>query len=99
LLRFSDSALPLNRPCASSRAFPAIRCDRRYGLDDAPCAGDHAFASRRRAVLAAISTPDGVFVEVDGRTAGARAVAWIIDASVRGVEEGGAGGRIGAATK
>ena len=41
-----------------------------------------------------ISTPDGVFVEVDGRTAGARAVVWIIDASVRGVEEGGARGRI-----
>ena len=41
-----------------------------------------------------ISTPDGVFVEVDGRTAGARAVVWILDASVRGVEEGGARGRI-----
>jgi len=41
-----------------------------------------------------ISTPDGVFVEVDGRTAGARAVMWIMDASVRGVEEGGARGRI-----
>ncbi|MEZ5996488.1 MAG: PAS-domain containing protein [Hyphomonadaceae bacterium] len=41
-----------------------------------------------------ISTPDGVYVEIDGRTAGARAVVWILDASVRGVEEGGAGGRI-----
>ncbi|MBL8531047.1 MAG: PAS-domain containing protein, partial [Hyphomonadaceae bacterium] len=41
-----------------------------------------------------ISTPDGVYVEVDGRTAGARAVVWILDAAVRGVEEGGAKGRI-----
>ena len=41
-----------------------------------------------------ISTPGGVFVEVDGRTAGARAVVWILDASVRGAEEGGARGRI-----
>jgi signal transduction histidine kinase len=41
-----------------------------------------------------ISTPEGVFIEVDGRTAGARAVVWILDASVRGVEEGGARGRI-----
>ena len=41
-----------------------------------------------------ISTPGGVFIEVDGRTAGARAVLWILDASVRGVEEGGAKGRI-----
>ena len=46
-----------------------------------------------------ISTPDGVYVEVDGRTAGARAVVWILDASVRGVEEGGAGGRIDGATE
>ncbi len=35
-----------------------------------------------------ISTPDGVYVELDGRTAGARAVVWIVDASVRGVEDG-----------
>ena len=41
-----------------------------------------------------ISTPDGVFIEADGRTAGARAVVWVLDASVRGVEEGGARGRI-----
>jgi len=41
-----------------------------------------------------ISTPGGVFVEVDGRTAGARAVVWIMDSSVRGVEDGGARGRI-----
>jgi len=34
-----------------------------------------------------ISTPDGVFVELDGRTAGARVVVWILDASVRGVED------------
>jgi signal transduction histidine kinase len=39
-----------------------------------------------------ISTPDGVYIEIDGRTAGARAVVWIMDASVRGVED--AGGRI-----
>ncbi|MFT3728287.1 MAG: PAS-domain containing protein [Terricaulis sp.] len=41
-----------------------------------------------------VSTPEGLFVEMDGRTAGARAVVWILDASVRGVEEGGARGRI-----
>ncbi|MBX9747743.1 MAG: PAS-domain containing protein, partial [Hyphomonadaceae bacterium] len=36
-----------------------------------------------------ISTPDGVFVEADGRTAGARAVVWLLDAGVRGVEDSG----------
>ncbi len=34
-----------------------------------------------------ISTPDGVYVELDGRVAGARVVVWIVDASVRGVED------------
>lgn len=41
-----------------------------------------------------ISTPTGMFVEIDGRTAGPRAVVWILDASVKGVEESGARGRI-----
>jgi signal transduction histidine kinase len=41
-----------------------------------------------------ISTPTGVFIEIDGRTAGARAVVWVLDASVRGVEESSARGRL-----
>jgi signal transduction histidine kinase len=41
-----------------------------------------------------ISGSNGVFVELDGRTAGPRAVVWIIDAGVKGVEESGAQGRI-----
>jgi signal transduction histidine kinase len=41
-----------------------------------------------------ISAPSGVYVEVDGRTAGARAVVWIVDASLRGVAESGPSGRI-----
>ncbi len=36
-----------------------------------------------------ITTPDGVYVEADGRTAGARAVVWLLDAGVRGVEDSG----------
>ena len=41
-----------------------------------------------------IATPDGVFVEIDGRTAGSRVVVWIVDTSVKGVEESGAQGRL-----
>jgi len=95
LLRFSDAAVAAEPPVrilqglsvfdatdatgALTRLAPAITRLRRDGA---------AFSIK-------ISTPDGVYVEVDGRTAGARAVAWILDASVRGVEEGAAGGRIG----
>jgi len=94
LLRFSDSAISSepairilqglsvfeahNATGAITRLAPALQRLRREGA----------------AFSLTISTPDGVFVEVDGRTAGARAVLWILDASVRGVEEGGAQGRI-----
>jgi signal transduction histidine kinase len=94
LLRFSDA--PGEEPAArilqglatfdavdakgaATRLTPALNRLRREGA---------AFSIR-------ISTPEGVFIELDGRTAGARAVVWILDASVRGVEEGAADGRIG----
>ena len=95
LLRFSDGAFA---------AEPAVRILQGLSVFDATDATGAAtrlapsITRLRRdgsAFSIKISTPDGVYVEVDGRTAGARAVAWILDASVRGVEEGTAGGRIG----
>jgi|CXWL01.1.fsa_nt_gi signal transduction histidine kinase len=94
LLRFSDAAIA---------AEPAVRILQGLSVFDALDATGGitrlapALTRLRRegaAFSLTISTPDGVFVEVDGRTAGARAVVWILDASVRGVEEGGARGRI-----
>jgi signal transduction histidine kinase len=94
LLRFSDAAIA---------AEPAVRILQGLSVFDAQDATGiatrlgPALARLRRegaAFSLTISTPDGVFVEIDGRTAGARAVAWIMDASVRGVEQGAAGGRI-----
>jgi signal transduction histidine kinase len=38
--------------------------------------------------------PSGSFMEADGRTAGARAVVWISDATLKGIEESSARGRI-----
>jgi signal transduction histidine kinase len=95
LLRFSDAAVA---------ASPAVRILQGLSVFDAIDATgaatrlSPALTRLRRegsAFSLKISTPDGIYVEVDGRTAGARAVAWIMDASVRGVEEGAAGGRIG----
>lgn len=95
LLRFSDQAVA---------AEPAVRILQGLSVFDATDATgantrlSPAITRLRRdgaAFSIKISTPDGVYVEVDGRTAGSRAVAWILDASVRGVEEGAAGGRIG----
>jgi signal transduction histidine kinase len=94
LLRFSDAAIA---------AEPAVRILQGLSLFEARDATGGvtrlapALARLRRegaAFSLKVSTPDGVFVEIDGRTAGARAVLWILDASARGVEEGGAQGRI-----
>lgn len=94
LLRFSDAA---------SHADPAIRILQGLAAFDAQDAtgGFTRLApslTRLRREGASfsltISTPDGVFVEMDGRTAGDRAVVWILDASVRGVEESGSRGRL-----
>ncbi len=94
LLRFSDSAFaaePAVRILQGLSGFGAL--DATGGVTRlAP-----ALARLRREgtpFSLTISTPDGVFIEADGRTAGARAVVWVLDASVRGVEEGGARGRI-----
>lgn len=94
LLRFSDAAIA---------AEPAVRILQGLSLFDAVDAtgGQTRLAPslsrlRREGLPFSlkISTPDGVYVEIDGRTAGARAVVWILDAGVRGVEEGGAKGRL-----
>ena len=94
LLRFSDAAIA---------AEPAVRILQGLSVFDAQDAtgvatrlGPALGRLRREgaAFSLTISTPDGVFVEIDGRTAGARAVVWIMDASVRGVEQGATGGRI-----
>lgn len=88
MLRFSDAAVA---------AEPSIRILQGLSTFDARAAGGEptrlgpALARLRREgapFSLVISTPDGVYVEVDGRTAGARAVVWILDASVRGVEHG-----------
>jgi len=94
MLRFSDAAIA---------AEPAVRILQGLSAFDAQDATGAAtrlgpsLARLRRegaAFSLTIATPDGVFVEVDGRTAGARAVVWILDASVRGVEHGGGDGRL-----
>ena len=94
LLRFSDSA---------SASDPAIRILQGLSaFDGADVSGLRVklapSVSRLRREGAAfsitVSTPNGVFIEIDGRTAGPRAVVWILDASVKGLEEGTARGRL-----
>lgn len=94
LLRFSDAA---------HAAEPGVRIVQGLSVFEATDATGAAtrlgpsLARLRRegaAFSIRITTPDGVYVELDGRTAGARAVVWILDASVRGVETSGAVGRL-----
>ena len=91
LLRFSDSAARRpNPPSAFCKGFTLFDAHDATGGVDALAPALTRLRREGAPFSLTISTPDGVFVEVDGRTAGARAVVWILDASVRGVEEGGA---------
>jgi signal transduction histidine kinase len=94
LLRFTDSSIA---------SEPALRI--LHGLSGLEARNGSGQAVRLPAALARlrregapfslrITSPGGVYIEADGRTAGPRAVVWITDASVKGVEENGAGGRL-----
>jgi len=89
LLRFSDSA---------AAAEPSVRI--LQGLATFDATDSTGAATRLAPVLGRlrregapfslkVTTPDGVYVEADGRTAGARAVVWLLDAGARGVEDSG----------
>lgn len=94
LLRFSDSAVA---------AEPGVRI--LQGLSGFEAEDATGGVTRLSTALArlrregtpfslTISTTTGMFVEVDGRTAGARVVVWIVDESVRGLEESAGRGRV-----
>ena len=51
-------------------------------------------AKEGRPISLTILGPGGRFLEVDGRAAGAQLVVWLSDATIRGLEESGARGRI-----
>ncbi len=94
LLRFSNAALAAE---PGVRILQGLSAFEARDITGAPVRLAQVLGRLRRegaAFSITLSTPGGVFIEVDGRTAGARAVAWIIDTSVRGVEEGNSGGRI-----
>ncbi|MGE3867313.1 MAG: ATP-binding protein [Hyphomonadaceae bacterium] len=100
LLRFSDAA-----PDAANPAIQILQGLSAFEGRDASGTAARlapALARLRRegaSFSITISTPTGMFVEIDGRTAGPRAVVWIIDASVKGVAESGAAGRIDGVNK
>jgi signal transduction histidine kinase len=93
-LRFSDGAQAGDPPMRILQGLSAFDARDATG---APARLAQALTRLRREgapFSLRISTPEGVFIEIDGRTAGARAVVWILDTSTRGVEESGARGRI-----
>ncbi len=94
LLRFSDATMAAEAPLRILQGLSAFDAEDATGVMTRLAPALTRLRREGAPFSLTISTPDGVFVEVDGRTAGARAVVWIVDTSVRGVEEGGAKGRI-----
>ena len=54
----------------------------------------HDLAQRGEPFSLTVLGPSGRFLEVDGRPAGTQLVVWLTDATIRGLEESGARGRI-----
>ncbi len=94
LLRFSDSAIAAEPAVRILQGLAGFEARDATGVTTRLAQSLNRLRRDGSAFSLTISTPEGVFVEVDGRTAGPRVVLWILDASVRGVEEGGARGRI-----
>jgi signal transduction histidine kinase len=96
LLRFSDSSVSSEAPV---RILHGLAQFEARDAAQRPTRLAPALTKLRREgapFSLTISTPDGVYVEIDGRTAGSRAVVWIVDSGVKAVEEGGSAGRIDA---
>lgn len=94
LIRFSDSSLAAD---AAVRILQGLSAFEGKDATGKPARLAQSLMKLRREgapFSLTISTPGGVFVEIDGRTAGARAVVWIVDLSVKGLEQGGADGRL-----
>ncbi|MEM8920202.1 MAG: ATP-binding protein, partial [Pseudomonadota bacterium] len=94
MLRFTDDAMAPD---------PAVRILEGLGdLEARDGAGQDATLRQRLQQLRTegapfsltIIGPSGRFLEADGRTAGARAVLWITDTTIKGLEESGARGRL-----
>jgi signal transduction histidine kinase len=94
LLRFSETAIAAEPAVRILQGLSSFEGRDATGAAVRLAQSLHRLRRDGAAFSLTVSTPDGVFVELDGRTAGPRVVVWILDASVRGVEEGGARGRI-----
>ena len=96
MLKFADLGAP-------GGANPAAALLDGLGDLEARSAGgeDTTLRQRMRALMETgqafsltIAGPSGRFIEADGRAAGAQLVLWLTDATIRGLEESGARGRL-----
>jgi len=94
LLRFSDTSMDADTSVRILQGLSAFDAEDATGR---PTRLSPALTRLRREgtpFSMTISTAEGMFVEIDGRTAGSRVVVWIVDTNVKGIEESGAQDRL-----
>ncbi len=94
LLRFSDAAVADTAAVRILQGLAAFKGADATGADAYLAPALTKLRREGAAFSLTIPTVQGMYVEADGRTAGARAVLWLLDPSVKGVEEAGGKGRL-----
>ncbi len=94
LLRFTDDAISPDPAVRIIEGLADLEARDAGGLDTTLRIRLRELRETGAAFSLTLIGPSGRFLEADGRTAGARAVVWITDSTVRGLEESSARGRL-----
>ena len=94
MLRFTDDSLSQDPAIRIVEGLADLEARDAAGKDTTLRQRLHELRLNGAPFSLTIIGPSGRFLEADGRTAGARAVMWLTDATIKGLEESSARGRI-----
>lgn len=94
LLRFTDDAVSIDPAVRIIEGLADLEARDASGIDSTLRIRLRELAEEGQPFSLTIIGQNGRFLEADGRTAGARVVVWISDATIKGLEESSARGRL-----
>jgi signal transduction histidine kinase len=94
LLSFTDDAISMNPAVRIIEGLADLEARDSAGQDTTLRIRLRELRETGQAFSLTIIGPSGRFLEADGRTAGARAVVWVTDTTIKGLEESSARGKL-----
>jgi len=94
LLRFTDDAIAIDPAVRIIEGLADLEARDGSGLDTTLRIRLKELRENGQPFSLTLIGPSGRFLEADGRTAGARAVVWVTDSTVKGLEESSARGKL-----